>query len=189
MIRHVVLVGLMGTGKSTVGRRIAARLDRDFIDADEALVERAGRSIAEIFAESGEEAFRALEVEMLDALLAGERSTVIASGGGVVLRSENRTRLAEPGITTVWLTAGPAFLASRVSPKPHRPLLVSDEPTVDVLTRLHEERSPLYAEVADLTVDVEPFHRDDDGPRTALADRIVDLVTAHEAGIIEGTPS
>lgn len=183
MVGHVVLVGLMGTGKSTVGRRIAAKLGRDFVDADEVLVDRVGRSIAQIFEEDGEEAFRDLEADVLQALLTGDRPTIIASGGGVVLREVNRKSLLEPGVTTVWLTATPAFLASRVSPKPHRPLLSTDEPTVDVLTRLHEERGPLYAEAADLTVDVQPFHRDDDSPRNALADRIVELVVAHEADL------
>lgn len=189
MAGHVVLVGLMGTGKSTVGRRIAARLERGFVDADEALVDRAGRSIAEIFADDGEDVFRNLEADVLQSLLAEERPAIIASGGGVVLREESRQRLQQPGVTTVWLTASPEFLASRVSPKPHRPLLSTDEPTLDVLARLHAERGPLYEEVADLTVDVQPFHRDDAGPRTALADRIIDLVVAHEAVPSEGAPS
>lgn len=189
MAGHVVLVGLMGTGKSTVGRRVAARLERAFIDADEALVTRAGRSIAEIFAADGEDAFRDLEADVLQWLLAEERPAIVASGGGVVLRETSRQRLQQPTVTTVWLTASPAFLASRVSPKPHRPLLSTDEPTLDVLARLHAERAPLYEEVADLTIDVQPFHRDDDGPRTALADRIVDLVIAHESALSEGASS
>lgn len=181
MIRHVVLVGLMGSGKTTIGRRLATRLDRDFIDADEALAEIADRSIADIFATDGEAGFRAIEADVLEELLEHHRPAVIASGGGVVLRDDSRSRLRGPSVTTVWLTASPAFLASRVQAKSHRPLLASDEPAVDVLTRLLAERSSLYAEVADITVDVEPFHRDEDKPKKALAERVAELVLAHEA--------
>jgi shikimate kinase len=181
MARHVALVGLMGSGKTTVGRRLAARLDRGFVDADAALVDIADRSIAEIFATDGEEAFRAIEADVLEELLEHHEPTVIATGGGVVLRPESRRRLQAPEVTVVWLDAVPAFLASRVEGRSHRPLLAGDEPARDVLTRLHAERAPLYAEVADLTIDVQPFHRDDDEPRTALAARIAELVVAREA--------
>ena len=80
----------------------------------------------------------------------------------------------------VFLDAGPAFLASRVKPKAHRPLLHGDADPRQVFTRLHAERAPLYAEVADLTVSVEPFHDAGDEPRQALADRVAELVRAHE---------
>lgn len=180
MTRHVVLVGLMGSGKTTVGRRLADRLGRDFVDADAALVDVADRTIAEIFATDGEERFRALEADVLEELLERHDPTVIASGGGVVLRDDSRERLRHPAVTVVWLDAGPAFLASRVEGKPHRPLLATDEPARDVLERLHRERAPLYEEVADLRVDVEPFHRDEDKPKRALAERIAALVLQHE---------
>lgn len=190
MVRHVVLVGLMGSGKSTVGRRLAARLDRDFIDADDALVEITDRSIAEIFAIDGEEGFRAIEADVLEELLEHHTPAIIASGGGVVLRGENRARLMAPTVTTVWLTASPAFLASRTSPKPHRPLLSGDEDPRDVLTRLDATRGPLYREVADIVIDVEPFHLEEDKPKSVLADRLAELIVAHEAAAVaeDATP-
>jgi shikimate kinase len=186
----VVLVGLMGTGKTTVGRRLAARLDRDFLDADAAVVEITDRTIAEIFATDGEDGFRAIEADVLEELLEHHRPAVIASGGGVVLREDSRTRLQAPEVTVVWLSASPAFLASRIEGKPHRPLLAGPESALEVLTRLHADRSPLYAEVADITVDVEPFHRGEEKPKKALAARIAELVLAHEATALRtGTAS
>lgn len=180
MTHHVVLVGLMGSGKSTVGRRLAGSLDRHFVDCDAALEEIADRSIAEIFERDGESGFRDLEADTFEELLEHHEPCVIAGGGGLVLRADNRARLARPDVTVVFLDASPAFLASRVQGKPHRPLLLGDESTIDVLTRLHATREPLYAEVADITVDVEPFHERDKKPKQALADRIATLVTEHE---------
>jgi shikimate kinase len=184
MARHVVLVGLMGSGKTTVGRRLAARLDRHFVDADAALEEIADRSIAEIFERDGERAFRDLEADTFEELLEHHEDCVIASGGGLVLRSDNRNRMRRRDITVVFLDASPAFLASRVASKPHRPLLQGDEPVRDVLDRLHAERAPLYAEVADVTVSVEPFHAREERPKQALADRIAELVRAHEETVV-----
>lgn len=184
MAGHVVLVGLMGSGKTTVGRRLATRLGREFIDADDALVEITDRTIPEIFAQEGENGFRTIEADVLEELLEHHEPRVIAAGGGVVLREENRVRLKAPEVTTVWLTASPAFLASRTSAKPHRPLLAGDEPPREVFARLDAERSPLYREVADITVDIEPFHLDDDKPKSVLAERVADLVLAHEGALV-----
>ena len=181
MAGHVVLVGLMGSGKTTVGRRLAARLGRDFIDADAALAEITDRTIADIFAMDGEAAFRSIEADVLEELLEHHTPAVIASGGGVVLTEASRRRLADPAVTVVWLDASPAFLASRVEQREHRPLLAGDEPAREVLARMHAERAPLYAEVADIVVDVEPFHRDSEKPKKALAERIEHLVRHHEA--------
>ena len=183
MARHVVLVGLMGSGKSTVGRRLAARLDRHFVDADAALEEITDRTIADIFAADGERAFRDLEADTFEELLEHHEPCVIASGGGLVLRSDNRLRLRRRDITVVYLDASPAFLASRVSRKAHRPLLHTGEPPRVVLDRLHAERAPLYAEVADITVAVEPFHAAEEKPKRALAERIAALVLTHEAEV------
>lgn len=180
MTRHVVLVGLMGAGKTTTGKRLAARLGRAFIDADAALEEITDRTIAEIFASDGERGFRAIEADVLEELLEHHEPAVIASGGGVVLTGESRQRLRQPTVTVVWLDASPSFLASRVEHQGHRPLLAGEEPR-DVLTRLHAERAPLYEEVADLVVDVEPFDEADDQPKRSLAERIADLVLDHEA--------
>jgi shikimate kinase len=184
MARHVVLVGLMGSGKTTVGRRLAARLDRRFVDADAALEEIADRKIAEIFEQDGEPAFRDLEADTFEELLEHHEDCVIASGGGLVLRSANRERMRRRDVTIVFLDASAAFLASRVARKPHRPLLLGAEPVGDVLDRLHAERAPLYAEVADITVRVEPFHAGEERPKQALADRIAELVRAHEASVV-----
>jgi shikimate kinase len=181
MTGPVVLVGLMGSGKTTVGRRLAALLERAFVDADEAVEERAGRPIADIFADDGEDAFRDLESAVLADLLDGAEPTVIASGGGAVLREDNRKRLSADDVTVVWLDAAPAFLASRIERKAHRPLLAGDETPRQVLERLHAERAALYAEVADLVVDVEPFHREEERPKRALAARIADVLAEREA--------
>jgi len=183
MVLHVVLVGLMGSGKTTVGRRLAAHLQRDFVDADAALEQITDRTIAEIFELDGEARFRDLEEDTFEELLEHHEPTVIASGGGIVLRSANRARLLRPEVTVVFLDAGPAFLASRVEGKPHRPLLLGHEPTREVLARLHDERAPLYAEVADITVAVEPFHDREEKPKRALARHIATLVADHEAQV------
>jgi shikimate kinase len=184
MAGPVVLVGLMGSGKTTVGRRVAARLERPFVDADDLLEETAGRPIAEIFATDGEAAFRDLEAEVLQAQLGKPEPAVVASGGGVVLHPANRERLAAADVTVVWLDAEPAFIASRIEKKAHRPLLAGDDPPRVVLARLHEQRAPLYAEVADIVVEVAPFHRSEDKPKDALADRIVALVREHESAAV-----
>ncbi len=183
MVRHVVLVGLMGSGKTTVGRRLAARLDRHFVDADAALEEIADRSIAEIFEQDGEVGFRDLESDTFEELLEHHEPCVIASGGGLVLRTDNRARLRRPDVTVVFLDAGPAFLASRVAGKTHRPLITDAESAREILTGLHAERAPLYAEVADITVAIEPFHAGEEKPKHALAACIAELVTAHETQV------
>jgi shikimate kinase len=183
MAQHVVLVGLMGSGKTTVGRRLAARLDRHFVDADAALEAIADRSIAEIFEQDGEAAFRALEADTFEELLEHHEPCVIASGGGLVLGGDNRARLRRPDVTVVFLDATPAFLASRVEGKTHRPLISGAGSARDTLTRLHAERAPLYAEVADITVPVEPFHAREEKPKQALAARIAELVDAHETQV------
>jgi shikimate kinase len=181
MVHHVVLVGLMGSGKTTVGRRLAAHLERDFVDADDALEAITDRTIAEIFATDGEEAFRAIESVVFEELLEHHRPSVIASGGGLVLGAANRRRLRQPGVTVVWLDGDPAFLAGRVKAKSHRPLLAGAEPIDEVIHRLHAERAPLYREVADIVVSVAPFHRTEERPKEATAERVAALVLAHEA--------
>ena len=182
MATPVVLVGLMGSGKTTVGRRLAAILERPFVDADVELEERAGRPIAEIFANDGEEAFRDLETKVLGELLARRDAPVVASGGGAVLRLANRVLLSAPGVTVVWLDASPAFLASRVERKAHRPLLAGDRSSREVLEEMHAARAPLYAEVADHVIAVEPVHQNEEKPKRALAERIAAVLGAPIAG-------
>jgi shikimate kinase len=173
----------MGSGKTTVGRRVAARLDRHFVDADAAIEEITDRTIAEIFEQDGEQGFRDVEADTFEELLEHHEPCVIAAGGGLVVRAENRARLLRPDVTVVFLHAPPAFLASRVASRPERPLLDGQETAREVLTRLHAERAAWYAEVADITVDVEPFHATEEKPKRAMADRIAELVLAHEAKV------
>jgi shikimate kinase len=171
----VVLVGMPGAGKSSVGRRLAKRLDRPFVDADDELVRRSGRTVRDWFAGEGETAFRAAESALLADLLSAPGPSIVAAGGGVVLDPANRELLRERA-TVVWLRAGVPYLLSRVLQKQdHRPLL--DEDPEAALTRLHEARTPLYEEVADITVDVEPFREAHDKPKRELAARLADLVT------------
>ena len=117
---HVALVGLMGSGKTTVGRRAAKLLDRPFVDVDEAFIPRYGRTVAEVFAADGEEGFRRLEAELLADLLEVETPLLVACGGGVVTTEGNRRRLRAGDVHVVWLRAEPAFLASRADAV-HRP--------------------------------------------------------------------
>lgn len=151
--QHLVLVGMMGAGKSTVGRIVAERLGRRLIDSDEAIEERTGRTVREIFATDGEDVFRDLETEALRDALAASDPAVVAAAGGVVLREENRRLLRSSGARVVWLSADPAILVERVRSGMHRPLL--DDDPAGVLQRMWDEREPLYREVADAIVTVE----------------------------------
>lgn len=176
---HVVLVGMMGAGKTTVGKRAARLLDRPFVDADAELVRRSGRSVADWFAAEGEAGFRRAESDVLADLLARTEATVVAAGGGVVVEAANRRRLNRPDAFVVWLHADPAFLAARVTRKEHRPLLAADP--AEALHRLAAERDPWYAEVADVVLEVAPVHRRDDRPKWMLAEQVVDAVRADES--------
>ena len=175
--RHVVLVGPMGVGKTTVGRRLARELQRPFADADEQLELRAGRTIPAIFRDDGEPAFRRLEAAVLADLLGRSDPLVVAAGGGVVTQAENRALLGRRAFV-VWLRASPAFLAAHAD-RTHRPLLTGDPDPAAALERLVATRAPLYEEVADVTVDVEPFHTGNDKHKWALAHHIAQLVAVH----------
>lgn len=146
--RHVVLVGMMGSGKTSVGRRVAERLRRPFLDSDAQVEARTGRTVREIFETDGmgELAFRALEAEALAEALARLAPSVISAAGGVVLDPTNRARLRESAMV-VWLHADPAVLATRVTTADHRPLLGTDP--LAVLTRMFDARQALYEEVAE----------------------------------------
>lgn len=172
---HVVLVGLMGSGKSTVGPKVARLVGASFVDADVELEARTGRAVAEWFAE-GEAAFRAVEAEVLRDLLARPEPLVIGSGGGVVVTAANRARLKAPGVTTVYLHAPPSFLASRAKAKPHRPLLSGDPEAV--LASMYEGRDRWYRQVADAVVEVRPAHEAGERPKWRLAEAVVEALVA-----------
>jgi shikimate kinase len=149
--RGVVLVGYRGTGKSTVGRILADRLGRQFVDADAAFEARAGCSIARYFRERGEQAFREEEEAILEGL-STIKGLVLATGGGVVNRERNRERLRQMGLV-VWLTAAPGILAARIAADAGqvRPALTA----AGLLGEIEDvvaQRMPLYASVADLTI-------------------------------------
>lgn len=148
--RHLVLVGMMGSGKTSVGRLVARRLGRAFLDSDEQVEARTGRTVREIFEVDGEATFRALEADVLADALARPEPAVIAAAGGVVLDADNRRRLRDQA-TVVWLHAEPEVLAARVRSGDHRPLLTHDP--LAVLERMETARAPLYREVADHVVD------------------------------------
>ena len=147
---NIVLIGFMGSGKSSIGRRVAAHLGFQFVDTDALLVERDGREIAEIFAREGEARFRDLETAVLESLSTREHC-VISTGGGVILREENRALLRQLGLV-VWLTASEDVIFERVSRTNTRPLLHTADPR-ETVTQLLAARRPLYAAAAQFTVD------------------------------------
>lgn len=154
--RTIALVGLMGVGKSTVGRRLARRLDMPFHDADREVERAARRPVADIFAEFGEPEFRRGERRVIARLLDGE-PCVLACGGGAFVDPETRALLKARAVT-VWLKAELDVLVRRVARRDTRPLLRGGDPR-EVLARLAEQRYPLYAE-ADLVVETgaSPHH-------------------------------
>jgi shikimate kinase len=149
--RGLVLIGYRGTGKSTVGRILAERTGRRFLDADREIEARSGRSIRSIFADSGEPAFRDWEERTVAELIAEAPGSVLATGGGAVLREANRRRLREFGFVA-WLTAEPAELARRLEADPSgladRPALTPSG-TLDEIARMLADRTPLYRGLAD----------------------------------------
>jgi shikimate kinase len=147
--QHLVLVGLMGAGKSTVGRACAARLGRDFVDTDDVVVRLAGMTIDELFASEGEPGFRARERTVVADVSASPTPLVIGCGGGTVLDPANRKVLGERGFV-VWLQASVDVLATRVGTGDDRPLLRGDPRAA--LARLLALREPAYNAVADAKV-------------------------------------
>ncbi|MGB3555118.1 MAG: shikimate kinase [Jannaschia sp.] len=175
LTRPVVLVGMMGSGKTAVGTALAARLGVPFRDTDDALVAASRMTIAEIFERDGEPFFRARETEVLRRLLA-EGPGIVSTGGGAFLRPENREAIAQAGVS-VWLRAGEPLLWSRVRHKTTRPLLATADPRA-TLGELLAEREPHYARAA-LAVDADPAYAIPD-----MVDRVVACLRG--AGILGG---
>ena len=146
--RPVVLVGMMGAGKTTVGRRLASRLGRQFIDSDEEIERAAQMSIPEIFEQRGESEFRAGEMRVIARLLK-EKDIVLATGGGAFVNADTRA-LVKAEAVSVWLKADLDVLFERVSRRSNRPLLKTADPK-GTLEKLIADRYPLYGE-ADITV-------------------------------------
>jgi shikimate kinase len=167
--RTVALVGLMGAGKTTIGRRLAHALALPFVDADEAIVAAAGRSIEDIFAERGECEFRRGERQVIARLLDGEPH-VLATGGGAFIDPRTRALMKERAVS-IWLKAPLDVLMKRVTRRDHRPLLKEDDPRA-VMQRLIEERYPIYAE-ADLTVETGA------GPHNSAVSHILTALRKH----------
>ncbi len=161
--RSIVLVGLMGAGKTKIGRRLAARLSLPFFDSDEEIETAAGETIEEIFANRGEAAFRDGERRVIARLLSGPVH-VLATGGGAFMDPATRRIIAARGVS-VWLRANLDVLFARVSRRTNRPLLKTPDPRA-VLAGLIERRYPIYAE-ADVTID------SGDGPPDATASRAI----------------
>ena len=162
--RSVVLVGMMGAGKSSIGRRLAMRLGVSFVDADAEIEKAASMSIEEIFSTHGEPYFRAGEARVIARLLDGGPQ-VLATGGGAFMNADTRAAIRAKGIS-VWLRATLDVLSRRIRRRGDRPLLKNDDP-METLKRLIEERDPVYA-VADLTVESR------DVPHETIVDEIVE---------------
>ncbi len=139
--RSVVLVGMMGSGKTAIGRALAALLDVPFVDSDAAIEEAAAATIAEIFERDGEAFFRKREAEVLRRLLSGPPG-IVSTGGGAFLAQANRDAIAQMGVA-VWLDADLKILWDRVRHKDTRPLLRTADPKA-TLTRIYQERTPVY---------------------------------------------
>ena len=167
--RSLVLVGLMGTGKTTTARILADELGWPLVDSDELIEARTGRTVREIFADEGETAFRALETAAMRDALEETTPSVIAAAGGVVKSADNRRALVESDAMVVWLDADVDVLVQRVTRGTHRPLL--DQDPAGALRAMAAERADWYAEVADLRVDTTKLR-----PRD-VANAIIDAVS------------
>ena len=152
--RHLVLIGLMGAGKTTVGARCAELMQRPFLDTDQLVEANARMGVADIFRHHGEQQFRVLERDAVEDACASPTPLVIACGGGAVLDPANRRRLRDCGLV-VWLRASPAVLGTRVGAGVDRPLLAGAAPALATLERLSAQREPAYEAAADVQVDTD----------------------------------
>ena len=170
---NIFLVGMMGAGKTTVGRALAQRMKREFVDTDRVLVERTGVAVATVFEIEGEEGFRKRESAVLQEVCEQD-GRVIATGGGIVLAAENRRVMRECG-TVVYLRARLESLWERTRHDTSRPLLATPNPKAR-LAELLTQREPLYREVAHVIVD--------SGPQSAstLVNRVLAALRTREQG-------
>jgi shikimate kinase len=176
--RPIVLVGMMGAGKTTVGRRLANRLGRHFVDSDEEIETAAGMTIEDIFATHGEADFRAGESRVIARLLK-DNNIVLGTGGGAFVNTETRA-LVKAEAVSVWIKADFELLFARVSRRSNRPLLKTANPR-ETLKKLIEVRYPIYAE-ADVTV------VSTDVPQDQVASEVIDAILKHlgSTAVFEG---
>ncbi len=165
----VVLIGLMGAGKTAIGRRLANRLGLNFVDADTEIEQAAGKSISDIFTDHGEAHFRNGERRVITRLL-GDGPQVLATGGGAYMNDETRKTISECGVS-VWLKADLKVLMERVVRRDHRPLLKTKDPEA-VMKRLMDERYPVYSS-SDVMV------RSRDVPHEVIVDEIMAALAKH----------
>lgn len=169
MIEHrkLLLIGMMGAGKTTTGRLLADRLEWSYVDTDDEIERQLGQTVPEIWKAGGETAFRQEESRVLADICAKPGPAVVSVAGGAVLASANRDCIRDGGFT-VWLRADAGTLAARVGSGAGRPLL--SEGPATALARLSQERAPIYAELADLVFDVDRMSP------PQVVDRIVDAL-------------
>lgn len=178
--RRVVLIGMMGAGKSLAGHLVSSRLGWPHLDSDEQIQRKTGNTVAQIFSERGEAAFRAEESEALAEAVSGSGPVVVSVAGGAVLSADNRRLLRQAGLV-VWLRAELPTLARRVVGGTHRPLLAGDQ--LARLTTLYRERRPLYQELADVVIDVDHLAPND------VADQIVAALHRARTAAATAAPS
>lgn len=162
MLPNIVLIGFMGCGKSSVGRRVAGLTGHRFVDTDDLVVQSEDRSISEIFGDQGEAYFRDVEQRVLEETI-GVCGIILSTGGGLVLREANRVSLKKIGIVG-WLDADPEILFERASRSGKRPLLQTDNPR-ETFARLLESRREIYTSVADFRLDTSEMNHDDAAQR------------------------
>lgn len=170
--RSIVMVGMMGAGKSAIGRRLASRLGLPFVDADTEIEQAANASISDIFEQHGEDYFRDGERRVIRRLLDGVPK-VLATGGGAFVHPETRQAIRESGVS-IWLQADRDLILSRVKRKTNRPLLRTDDPGA-VIDKLLTDRSPIYSE-ADLHIQ----------SRDVVHDIVIDEILVALAGYLGG---
>jgi len=175
--RSIVFVGLMGAGKTAIGRKVAGQLGLPFIDSDHEIESVSRMTIPELFERYGENEFRALEQRVIHRLLTENGPQVLSTGGGAFMNAQTREAVAEHGVS-IWLKADLDLLMERVSKKQNRPLLKNDNPRA-VLQRLMEERYPVYA-AADATV----ITRDE--RKEVIAAEVVEALARHFASVPAG---
>ena len=158
-MKHIILIGFMGSGKSTMGKLVANKLNCPFVDTDHYIEKKEGRKISAIFADDGEEYFRSLETEVLKELLESEKRKVLSLGGGTPLREENRALLKNGGYV-IFLKITPNVAYARLKGDTKRPLLQVENPR-ERIAELLEYRNPIYESAADYVLCEEKRSLDD----------------------------